>query len=62
MTKTILILSTVLVLGGCGWFDRQVASVVGGATKTCMSGVLYYQFTSGAAVAYNPDGTVKTCK
>lgn len=62
MTKTILILSSVLVLSGCGWFDRKMASVTGGATKTCMDGVLYYQFTSGAAVAYNQDGTVKTCK
>jgi hypothetical protein len=49
------------ILSGCGWFDRKIAAATGGPSKTCVDGVLYLQFTSGASVAYNPDGTVKTC-
>lgn len=49
------------MLTGCGWFDRKLAAVTGGATKTCVDGVLYLQFTSGATVAYTPDSKVKTC-
>lgn len=61
--KAIIIAALAAVaLTGCGWFDRQVASVTGGATETCVGGVLYLQFTSGASVAYNPDGTIKQCK
>lgn len=28
-------------LTGCGWFDRKVATVTGGATKMCVDGVTY---------------------
>lgn len=51
-----------LSLTGCGWFDREVAKLTGTASEACMRGVLYYQFTSGAAPAYRPDGTLITCK
>ncbi len=61
MKTTILILLTAAMLTGCGWFDRKLAAVTGGATKTCVDGVLYLQFTSGATVAYTPDSKVKTC-
>lgn len=61
--KNIVLLSTVAVLmSGCGWFDRQVATAFGGAAKTCVDGVLYLQFTSGASVAYNRDGSVRSCE
>lgn len=59
--KTVATLLIALALTGCGWFDRQVAGVAGGATKTCVDGVEYLQFTSGASVAYTPEGKVKTC-
>ena len=59
--KTITTLLIALALTGCGWFDRKVASLTGGATKTCVDGVEYLQFTSGASVAYTPDGKIKTC-
>lgn len=49
------------ILTGCGWFDRKLAATTGGATRTCVDGVLYLQFTSGATVAYNPDGTIRRC-
>lgn len=56
-----LILLASTALTGCGWLDRNLASVTGQATKSCIDGVLYLQFTSGATVAYTPDGKVKTC-
>lgn len=46
---------------GCGAVDRSLAKFTGDATETCHDGVMYLQFTSGASVAYNKDGTVKTC-
>lgn len=50
-----------LFLSGCGWFDREVAKLTG-HSKHCVGNVLYIQFASGATVAYNPDGSIKTCK
>ena len=61
MKTTILILLATAILTGCGWVDRKKAAFTGDATKTCLDGVLYLQFTSGATVAYTPDGKVKTC-
>lgn len=51
----------VLLLSGCGVGDRVVGGITGFA-RTCADGVMYYQFTSGAAPAYNLDGTLKACK
>lgn len=59
--KTLFIFTLALCLTGCGWFDRKKAEFTGEATKTCLDGVLYLQFTSGATVAYTPDGKVKQC-
>ena len=60
MKKIILIL--IILTFNCGLWDRITAGVTGGSSDVCMNGVLYYQFTSGSAVAYNTDGTVKLCK
>jgi hypothetical protein len=49
------------LMSGCGRLDRWFAGVTGGASESCMRGVLYYQFTSGAAPAYKPDGSLITC-
>lgn len=49
-------------LTGCGWFDRKVAAVTGGATKTCVDGVTYLQFTSGAVVQVDANGKPVACK
>lgn len=62
MKNVIIALIAVSFLSGCGWIDREMAKATGRASKTCVDGVLYLQFTSGASVAYNPDGTVKLCK
>lgn len=62
MRSLIVMATAAILLTGCGYFDRKIAAVTGGATETCVSGVLYLQFTSGASVAYTPDGKIKTCK
>jgi hypothetical protein len=59
--KSILTFAIALSLTGCGWFDRKMAAVTGDATVSCIGGVEYLQFTSGATVAYTPDGKIKTC-
>lgn len=61
--KKILCLSILsLVLSGCGKIDREIAKVTGSGAKTCVDGVMYLQFTSGATVMYNKDGTIKLCQ
>ncbi len=59
--KTIILVLLAITLSGCGWFERKAASVTGGGFSTCFEDVKYVQFTSGASVAYNADGTIKTC-
>lgn len=49
-------------LVGCGQVDRTIAKYTGDPVAVCYQGVEYVQFTSGASVAYNVDGTVRTCK
>lgn len=51
-----------LMLSGCGKFDRIIAGITGDASETCHDGVTYLQFTSGASVKYNSDGTISKCK
>ncbi len=58
----ILLLILAVVLSGCGRFDRFVVSLTGDAVETCHDGVTYLQFTSGATVKYNTDGTVAKCQ
>jgi len=62
IVKVIAGIVVVLTLTGCGWFDRKIAAITGGASKTCVDGVMYLQFTSGAAVQYSQDGKVVDCK
>lgn len=59
--KTIIIFAIALSVAGCGWFDRKLTAMTGEATASCVGGVEYLQFTSGATVAYTPDGKIKTC-
>lgn len=49
-----------LLLSGCGAADKANAGITG-FTRKCIDKVMYYQFISGATVAYNTDGTVKAC-
>jgi hypothetical protein len=56
--KLLAILALALTLSSCGVMERMFAGVTGGGTETCFRGVTYVQFTSGASVAYNTDGTI----
>jgi len=56
-----ILLAAVIALSGCGAFDRFKVSMTGNASNVCMSGVLYYQFTSGTSVALDQDGKVVRC-
>jgi hypothetical protein len=56
----LLLLALAVTLSGCGKFDRGVAKITGSA-EVCVDGVRYLQFTSGASVKYNRDGTIATC-
>jgi hypothetical protein len=57
-TATVILMS--MMLTSCGWFDRVAATATGYA-RSCIDGVEYLQFTSGATVAYASDGRVKLC-
>lgn len=59
--KAVAIVLAALSLSGCGAFDRFSAYVTGSASYACMDGVLYYQFTSGAALAVDQAGKPRTC-
>lgn len=60
--KMIIVLLSVMMLSGCGRIDRWWAGTTGGAVSSCVNGVTYYQFTSGATVAYTIDGRLIPCK
>ena len=60
MKKYILLLM-LLVLSGCGKFDRWKVAMTGNAVETCHAGVIYLQFTSGATVKYKRDGSISLC-
>jgi hypothetical protein len=60
--KLVLIAVSALALTGCGWFDRYVVANTTGYSRTCVDGVMYLQFPSGATPQYNIDGSLKGCK
>ena len=60
--KLVLLIITLLLFCGCGSIDRSIAGLTGDASETCYDGVTYLQFTSGASVAYETNGSVKVCK
>jgi major membrane immunogen (membrane-anchored lipoprotein) len=50
-----------VLLTSCGQVDRSVAAITGGASKTCVDGVTYLQFTSGATVQLDRTGKPVSC-
>lgn len=60
ITKPAILITVALALAGCGQVDRYAAAATGYA-RSCIDGVEYFQFTSGATVAYDREGKVKHC-
>ena len=57
-----LVLAGVLLAGaGCGRFEREVANLAGYA-KSCVEGVTYVQFPSGAALLVDRSGRPVPCE
>lgn len=57
-----LVLGFILLFTGCGAIDRSLANVTGDGSETCHAGVKYLQFTSGASVMYEQNGSIALCK
>mgnify|MGYP001559593261 CR=1 FL=1 len=49
-----------LLLSGCGQWDRGVANITGWV-RVCVAEVSYLQFPSGVTVEYTRDGKIKNC-
>jgi hypothetical protein len=58
--KTLICAALAFAVAGCGFVDRADATLTG-YSRICIDGVEYLQFTSGATVAFTPDGNVKKC-
>jgi major membrane immunogen (membrane-anchored lipoprotein) len=50
-----------LMLSACGQVDRSLAAITGGASKSCVDGVTYLQFTSGSTVQVDRTGKPVPC-
>lgn len=59
--KFIVLIICSITLCSCGVAEKFTAGI-SGSSKGCVDGVQYIQFTSGASVAYNTDGTIKLCE
>lgn len=60
--KIVFVSLLCMSLVGCGWFDRYSATVTGSASKVCVDGVTYLQFTSGVAVQVDKTGKPVECQ
>lgn len=60
MKKLFVASALALALTGCGAVDRGIAKFTG-SSEMCVDGVKYIQFTSGATVKYNTDGSIALC-
>jgi hypothetical protein len=60
--KIVLVTATVLMLSGCGWYERDVVANITGYSKICVEGVTYLQFFSGATPQVNLEGRPVACK
>lgn len=54
--------ATIFLLSSCGNVDRELAKLTGNASKTCVDGVTYLQFTSGATIQLDINGKPVACK
>lgn len=61
MKKIAFILAMGILFSGCGYVDREISKVSGKGSEVCQDGVMYLQFTSGATVKYEQNGSIATC-
>lgn len=61
IAKFAVIATILLFLGGCGWFERGVATYTG-YSKICIDGITYIQFTSGATVQVDASNMPVKCQ
>jgi hypothetical protein len=61
MWKIAVAVVLALAVTGCGGRAAWPAKPVG-VSETCIDGVTYLQFPSGASVKYDADGHVVACK
>ena len=59
--KIIMVILLSMIVAGCGQFERVTATVAG-HSETCIDGVTYIQFTSGACVKVDINGKPVGCK
>lgn len=59
--KKLFAIAAIVSLTACGAADRMIASTTGVA-KSCIGGVTYLQFASGAAVQVDPAGKPVACR
>jgi len=59
--RILILLCLVFALSSCGAVQHLGAWVGGSGLETCHDGVMYLQFSSGATVAYNKNGSIKLC-
>jgi hypothetical protein len=62
MKKLIIFMILLPIISSCGEWDRTKSKFTGDATKTCVDGVTYLQFTSGATVQFDLSGKPVPCK
>ena len=60
-SKIIAVFFLCFSLSACGKFDRWLAGMTGDASKTCVDGVTYLQFTSGATMQVDRAGKPVGC-
>ena len=59
--RILIFITAMILLTGCGAWQRTVSSLTGDASEICMNRVTYYQFTSGSALAVDQKGEPITC-
>jgi len=60
MKRKIIAIAFIVTLTACGKIDRHIANFTG-SSESCIDGVKYIQFSSGASVKYTRDGKIATC-
>lgn len=57
----VVVAVSIMTLSGCGYIDRKLSGWTGNASKSCIDGVTYLQFTSGATVQVDRKGVPVPC-